>query len=321
MSPLLDVRGLTRRFPFRDGLTVITAVDGVSFSLAPGETLGIVGESGCGKSTLARLILRLIAPSEGSVLFEGLDIGTLSAADLRRKRRDMQIVFQDPYAALDARMTIGAIVAEPLEIHGVGTRASRRERCEELMSLVGMPREALARYPHEFSGGQRQRIAIARAIALEPKLLILDEPVSALDVSIQSQILNLLQDLKKRLNLSCIFISHDLGVVEYMSDRVAVMYLGRIVELAPAADLFAQPLHPYTRALISAVPDLSSLGPRERVPLAGDPPSLEFPPSGCAFNPRCIHAFATCVVQRPPLHRELDGGRLVACHLYPLKRT
>jgi ABC-type oligopeptide transport system ATPase subunit len=256
--PLLDVRGLVRHFALRGGHGQVAAVDGVSLSLAPGETLGIVGESGCGKSTLARLVLRLIEPSAGSVTFDGDDLLSLSAAALRRKRRDMQIVFQDPYASLDSRMTVGAIVAEPLAIHGIGRPADRVARVAELMDLVGMPRAALTRYPHEFSGGQRQRIAIARAIALEPKLLILDEPVSALDVSIQSQILNLLHDLKARLGLSCIFISHDLGVVEYMSDRVAVMYRGRIVEIAAAAAVFANPVHPYTRTLIAAVPDIDA---------------------------------------------------------------
>ena len=256
--PLLDVRGLVRHFALRGGNGRVTAVDDVSLSLAPGETLGIVGESGCGKSTLARLILRLIEPSAGSVTFDGDDLLSLSAAALRRKRRDMQIVFQDPYASLDSRMTVRAIVAEPLEIHGIGRTADRAARVAELMDLVGMPRAALSRYPHEFSGGQRQRIAIARAIALEPKLLILDEPVSALDVSIQSQILNLLHDLKARLGLSCIFISHDLGVVEYMSDRVAVMYRGKIVEIAAADAIFANPVHPYTRTLIAAVPDIDA---------------------------------------------------------------
>ena len=273
MTPLLEVAGLTRHFTLRGGHGQVTAVDGVSLSLTPGETLGIVGESGCGKSTLARLILRLIEPSSGSVTFDGDDLLALSSAALRRRRRDMQIVFQDPYASLDSRMTVAAIVAEPLDIHRIGRPADRRARVEELMGLVGMPRAALSRYPHEFSGGQRQRIAIARAIALEPKLLILDEPVSALDVSIQSQILNLLQDLKDRLGLSCIFISHDLGVVEYMSDRVAVMYAGRIVEMAAAGAIFANPTHPYTRTLIAAVPDIdaalrrtSSSGPANAAP-------------------------------------------------------
>lgn len=314
--PLLEARDLRKNFPARDGNGSVHAVSGVSLTLWPGETLGIVGESGSGKSTLARLLLRLIEPSSGTTLFAGSDLAALDSQRLRALRRDMQIVFQDPYASLDPRMTVADIIAEPLVIHGLGGRSERRKRVEECLRLVGLDIEAAQRYPHEFSGGQRQRIGIARAIALEPKLVILDEPVSALDVSIQSQILNLLMELKGRLGLSYIFISHDLSVVEHVSDRVAVMYLGRIVETAPADALFEKPLHPYTEALISAIPGGSE--GRSRIVLKGDPPSPQNPPAGCHFHPRCHKAFARCAVDVPQVATLTEAGitRSVACHLY-----
>jgi oligopeptide/dipeptide ABC transporter ATP-binding protein len=281
----------------------------VSLAVAAGETLGVVGESGCGKSTLARLILRLIEPTAGSVRFMGSDLTRLSAAAMRPHRRNMQIVFQDPYASLDPRMTIAAIISEPLDIHRVGDRRARRDRVVELLDLVGLSPGAADRYPHEFSGGQRQRIGIARALALDPKLLVLDEPVSALDVSIQAQILNLLLELRSRLRLSYIFISHDLSVIEHVSDRVAVMYLGRIVESGPADALFRHPLHPYTRALIAAIPGTA----RERIVLRGDPPSPERLPSGCHFHPRCPLAQELCVRTAPVL-RVIEQNRKAECH-------
>jgi oligopeptide/dipeptide ABC transporter ATP-binding protein len=332
---LLEAEGLVKQFPSRDGHGAVRALAGVSLSLRPGETLGIVGESGCGKSTLARVLLRLIEPDAGRIRFDGDDLRALDVARLRRRRRDMQLVFQDPYAALDSRLTIGAIIAEPLVIHRIGDRASRRRRVAELLDLVGLDADAASRYPHEFSGGQRQRIVIARAIALEPKLVIADEPVSALDVSIQSQILNLLQDLKRRLGLSYIFISHDLGVVQHMSDRVAVMYLGHVVETAPADLLFDDPRHPYTQALISAIPapDPDAAAHGRRIVLAGDLPSPENPPPGCPFHPRCPRAMAVCREKFPDLTEETVGAsteivgastgigdaamRRVWCHLYP----
>jgi oligopeptide/dipeptide ABC transporter ATP-binding protein len=314
MSPLIEVRVLSKHYPSRDGKGVIRAVNGVSLTLQPGHTLGIVGESGSGKSTLARLMLRLIEPTGGDILFGGESLLTLNGAALRRRRRDVQMVFQDPYASLDPRMTIAAIVSEPLAIHRIGTKSQRAARILELLDLVGLDRGAAARYPHEFSGGQRQRIGIARAIALEPKLVVLDEPVSALDVSIQSQILNLLMDLKRRLNLSYIFISHDLSVVERVSDEVAVMYLGRVVEHGAAEDVFASPLHPYTQALVSAVPEIDPLKKRQRIVLAGDPPNPENIPSGCPFHPRCRFVMPHCREILPVL-RDFQK-QTVACHLY-----
>jgi oligopeptide/dipeptide ABC transporter ATP-binding protein len=296
----------------------VHAVDGVSFALRRGETLGIVGESGCGKSTLARLVLRLIEPTSGRIRFEGEDLLALGAGRLRARRRDMQIVFQDPYASLDPRLTIGTIIGEPLAIHGIGNRRARRAKVAELLATVGLEPDAAERYPHEFSGGQRQRIGIARAVALEPKLVVADEPVSALDLSIQSQILNLLLDLKQRLRLSYIFISHDLAVVEHVSDRVAVMYLGRIVEITDTDSLYRNPAHPYTQALISAIPDPDPEQRRERIVLAGDIPNPEAPPPGCPFHPRCPKAMPVCREQVP---KTTDIGaparpHLVDCHLY-----
>jgi peptide/nickel transport system ATP-binding protein len=317
-APLLEVVDLVKHFPAKDGRGVTRAVDGVSLQLARGETLGIVGESGCGKSTLARLMLRLIEPSAGAVRFAGENLLALPARAMRERRRDMQIVFQDPYASLDPRLSIGSIIAEPLEIHGIGDRRQRRDRVAELLALVGLEPDAAMRYPHEFSGGQRQRIGIARAIALEPKLVVLDEPVSALDVSIQSQILNLLMEIKQRLQLSYVFISHDLAVVEHVCDRVAVMYLGRIVELADTADLYGRQSHPYTEALISAVPEPDPDRRRQRIVLSGDPPSPESPPPGCPFHPRCPKVMERCHSE-VPAERDIgrDGRRhLVRCHLY-----
>jgi oligopeptide/dipeptide ABC transporter ATP-binding protein len=313
MTALLDARGLSKVFPARDGKGVVRAVNDVSLTLAEGETLGIVGESGCGKSTLARLLLRLIEPSQGQIMFRGEDLLTLDGAAMRERRRDIQIVFQDPYASLDPRMTIGHIIAEPLDIHGVGTKAARAAKVKELLALVGLDAAAFHRYPHEFSGGQRQRIGIARAIALEPRLLVLDEPVSALDVSIQSQILNLLDDLKSRLKLSYIFISHDLSVVQHVSDRVAVMYLGRIVEEGPAGAVLGEPRHPYTQALISAIPDMDPARRKRHILLPGDPPNQEHIPPGCAFHPRCTLAQDTCKRELPAFRR--TGALWTRCHL------
>ena len=315
MTPLLEAKNLHKDYPSRDGRQPIRAVDGVSLTLAKGATLGIVGESGSGKSTLARLILRLIDPTAGEVHFEGEDLLALRGAGLRRRRRDLQIVFQDPYASLDPRMTVEAIISEPLAIHRVGSRAKRRERVLNLLSLVGLDSSAARRYPHEFSGGQRQRIGIARAIALDPKLVVLDEPVSALDVSIQSQVLNLLLDLKDRLGLSYIFISHDLSVVEHMSDQIAVMYLGRIVERGPADRLFVEPRHPYTQALVSAVLDLDPLKRRQRMVLRGDQMAHDGLPPGCRFHPRCPRAMDVCRNAHPAVTLVEEDGE-VECFLY-----
>jgi oligopeptide/dipeptide ABC transporter ATP-binding protein len=314
---LLAVESLIKHFPVKGGGR-IHAVNGVSFRQARRETIGIVGESGCGKSTLARAILRLVEPTGGRVLLEGEDLGALSARALRARRRDMQIVFQDPYASLDPRVRIDAAIEEPLIVHRLGRRAERRGRVAALLEMVGLSTDAARRYPHEFSGGQRQRIGIARAIAVDPKLLILDEPVSALDVSIRSQILNLLVELRERLALSYLFISHDLAVIRHISDRVAVMYLGRIVELGPADLIYEQAAHPYTQALLSAIPEPDPERRRARLVLKGDVPNPEQPPSGCPFHPRCPKAFERCRTE-PPEERDLgtpDQPHLVRCHLY-----
>jgi peptide/nickel transport system ATP-binding protein/oligopeptide transport system ATP-binding protein len=314
VTALLEAHDLAKRYRSQDGRGSVRAVDGVSMALGAGETLGIVGESGCGKSTLGRLLLRLIEPDAGVVRFAGEDLMALDSGSMRRRRRDMQMVFQDPYASLDPRMTVRRIIAEPLDIHRLGTTRERALRVEELLDLVGLDPAAASRYPHEFSGGQRQRIGIARALALEPRLVILDEPVSALDVSIQSQILNLLADLKRRLGLAYVLISHDLSVIAHMCDRVAVMYLGRIVETGPSEDVFDAPCHPYTQALLSAMPGAAHNGGRPRIVLAGEPPNPEQVPPGCRFHPRCPKVFSPCPVEDPSMRTV--GRQQVWCHLY-----
>src|SRR5471032_2874296 len=319
-SPILELRDVRTHFPvshgflFRRDLGTVKAVDGVTLSVARGEVLGLVGESGCGKSTLARTILQLVPTTGGTVVLEGKNLTSGSAAEVHDMRRDLQMVFQDPYASLNPRMTVFATLAEPLLVHRVCPTAEVPARVAELMSVVGLAPRFMQKYPHEFSGGQRQRIAIARALALEPKVIIADEPVSALDVSIQAQILNLLAELCRKMNLSLIFIAHDLSVVRHISDRVAVMYLGKIVELGPAADVIDRPRHPYTKALVSAipVPDPAAEKTRMRIVLAGDPPSPINPPSGCAFHPRCPHAVARCQEVVPPLIPAGDA-REAAC--------
>ena len=318
MTELLRVTELKKHFVSRRGKASIRAVDGVSLTLESGETLGVVGESGCGKSTLGRTILRLLEPTSGEVVFDGVDLLSLGPAALRDKRRDMQMIFQDPYASLDPRLNIGTIVAEPLVIHRIGDRASRRQAALDLLETVGLEPDAAKLYPHEFSGGQRQRIGIARALALRPRLIIADEPVSALDVSIQSQILNLLVELRQRFGLSYIFISHDLAVVEHVSDTVAVMYLGRIVETAATEELFARPSHPYTEALISAVPQTDPARRGARMVLKGEMPDPENPPPGCPFHPRCPKAMDQCssVIPSETNIGTEDRPHFVRCHLY-----
>jgi len=319
-GPLLRVEGLTKHFPVRRGLLVrrqvgtVRAVDGVTFTLDRGETLALVGESGCGKSTSARMVLRLIDPTAGSVHFEGQDITALDGEAMRRLRQRMQIVFQDPFSSLNPRMTVGDILEEPLRVHHMGDAASRAARVMELLSLVGLADWHARRYPHEFSGGQRQRIGIARALAVEPALVVCDEPVSALDVSIQAQVVNLLKDLQARLGLAYLFIAHDLAVVKHMADRVAVMYLGQIVEIAGKDALFAHPRHPYTRTLLSAIPRPDPHRVGERQLPGGDVPSPMNPPEGCRFHTRCPFAVARCEQEAPAL-RELAPGHAAACHL------
>ena len=315
MNELLRVEELDKEFPLRGGHGSIKAVRGVSFVQQVGQTLGIVGESGCGKSTLGRLLIRLLDPTAGRVLFNGEDLAALSAQEVRTRRRHMQMVFQDPFASLDTRMKIGAQIEEPLIIHGLGDREARQREVGRLLELVGLSGDAANRYPHEFSGGQRQRICIARAAAPRPKLVIADEPVSALDVSIQSQILNLFDDLRRELGLSYVFISHDLAVVQHISDVVAVMYLGQIVELAPADLLFEAPKHPYTEALISAIPQPDPERSRSRIVLSGDVPSPETPPSGCPFHPRCPQAMDQCRKSAPP-EVVVGAGHHTRCFLH-----
>jgi len=322
-APLIEVKSLKKYFPIRKGVLQrevarVHAVDDVSFAVNEGETIGLVGESGCGKSTLGRCIVRLLEPTEGDVVFQGRSIGKLGARSLRPLRRQMQMVFQDPYASLNPRKRVGTIVSDPLRIHRIGDRQERKKQVEELLEAVGLSPEHYNRFPHEFSGGQRQRIGVARALALRPKLVVADEPVSALDVSIQAQMINLLEELQDEFRLTYVFIAHDLGVVRHVSDRIAVMYLGRIMELSPAEELYERPIMPYTEALLSAVPipdpDLSDQ--RERIVLEGDVPSPINPPSGCRFHPRCRYATEICSQVDPPL-ADYGNGHLAACH-HPL---
>ena len=315
---LLEVNNLVKHFPIKGGIlrrtvAVVKAVDGVSFTLKRGETLGLVGESGCGKTTTGRTILRLEKATDGEVIFDGKDVLAASGSKLKALRRDMQIVFQDPYASLDPRMTIGESVAEGLTIHGIGSKAERIERVREVLAKVGMHPSHMERFPHEFSGGQRQRIGIARALVMNPKLIVCDEPVSALDVSIQSQVLNLLRNLQQEFGLTYLFIAHNLSVVEHISNRVGVMYLGKMVELADRMELFRRPLHPYTKALISAIPIPNPTIRRERIILQGDVPSPINPPKGCRFHPRCWMARDICR-EVEPVFEEKAPGHWSACH-------
>jgi peptide/nickel transport system ATP-binding protein len=305
-EPLLSVRGLSKHFG------AVRAVESVSFDVARGEVVGLVGESGSGKTTIGRSILRLTEPTSGDVIFDGKNLPKLSPSEMRAERRRMQYIFQDPFASLSPRMTIGEILTEGLAIQRIGTRAERRAKAEKALTAVELPADAIDRYAHEFSGGQRQRIGIARALALEPDFLVADEPVSALDVSVAAQIINLMRDLQTRLGLTMLFISHDLAVVEFIADRVVVLYLGRVMEIAPSERLYAQPKHPYTRALLSAVPDPDLDRPRQRQILTGDIPSPARPPSGCVFRTRCPHALPQCALEVPPLV-EVAPGHARAC--------
>ncbi len=319
---LVRVEHLTKHFPITRGLIIervvgaVQAVDDVSFDIKRGETLGLVGESGCGKSTTGRTILQLYRPTAGKVYYGDKELTALKGEELRQQRRNMQIIFQDPYASLDPRMTVGSIISEPLEVHGIGTARERSERVQELLRLVGLNPYFVNRYPHEFSGGQRQRIGIARALALQPEFIVLDEPISALDVSIQAQVVNLLEELQERFGLTYLFIAHDLSMVRHISDRTAVMYLGKIVELAPRDELYGEPLHPYTQALLSAVPipDPVKERQRQRIILEGDVPSPVNPPQGCRFHTRCPLAVDICR-EVAPEWREASPGHWVSCHL------
>ncbi|ARK32197.1 ABC transporter ATP-binding protein [Halalkalibacter krulwichiae] len=318
---LLEVKGLKKYFPIKKGFfqrTIgnVKAVDGISFAIKKGETFGLVGESGCGKSSAGRTIMRLYEPTDGQIIFDGTDISTLRESELLKFRRDIQMVFQDPYSSLNPRKTVGAILKEPLSVHGLYKGLERQEYIEQLMEKVGLNPSYANRYPHEFSGGQRQRIGIARALALNPKLIIGDEPVSALDVSVQSQVLNLMKDLQQEFRLTYLFIAHDLGVVKHISDRIGVMYLGNMMEVSSKKDLYADPLHPYSQALLSAVPrSHPSEKKRERIILKGDIPNPSNPPSGCVFHTRCPKAIDHCKVVVPEF-REVFKDRFVACHLY-----
>lgn len=317
---LLEVKNLKKYFDITGGVFSkkvgeVKAVDNVSFTVNQGEVLGIVGESGCGKSTTGKALLRLIEPTEGHVLFEGKDVTELSLEEMRKMRRHMQIIFQDPYASLNPRHKIEKILGEPLLVHGIGDAKARKQKVEEILEIVGLTKEHAKRYPHQFSGGQRQRIGIARALIVNPKLIVCDEPVSALDVSIQSQILNLLDDLQERFGLTYIFIAHDLSVVKHISHRIGVMYLGRMVEMAGNEDLYEEPLHPYTRSLLSAIPDPDPDVKKEKIILEGDVPSPSNPPAGCAFHTRCPECMDICTEVRPEF-QEISDNHFVACHLY-----
>jgi oligopeptide transport system ATP-binding protein len=317
-TPLIELRNLTKHFDLSSGLfgrnrAVLRAVDGVDLVIRRGETLGLVGESGCGKSTLARTLIRLFRPTSGEMLFDGTDIADLSERNLAPFRRRMQMIFQDPYASLNGRMTVRDLVAEPLEIAGIGDAPSRRARADELLDKVGLNPDHATRFPHEFSGGQRQRIGIARAIALNPELVICDEPISALDVSIQAQVVNMLEDLQDELGLTYLFITHDLSMVRHISNRIGVMYLGKIVEIAPNEALYRAPAHPYTKALLASIPVADPTARRDVAPMRGEIPTAIDIPSGCRFRTRCPFATELCASVEPPL-RELDGGHFAACH-------
>lgn len=319
---LLEVRNLVKHFPIRQGIIftrqvgAVKAVDDISFTVNKGETLGLVGESGCGKTTTGRVILRLIEPTSGQVIFDGKNVPALPKDELRELRKEMQIIFQDPYGSLNPRMTVGDIIGEPLHIHKLAKGPEREKRVRELLEVVGLSAFHARRFPHEFSGGQRQRIGIARALAVNPRLIICDEPVSALDVSIQAQVINLLQDLQEEFGLTYLFIAHDLSVVKHISDRVAVMYLGKIVELTDKDELYRNPKHPYTQALLSAIPEADPTIKKERIILKGDVPSPINPPSGCRFHTRCPKAMEICTKEEPEF-LDSGGGHFVACHLVP----
>jgi len=316
---LVEVKALKKYFPiskeWRKEKTYVRAVDGVDFSIDRGETLGLVGESGCGKTTVGRLILKLIEPTDGEILFEGKNLAHLDKKGIHPMRRAFQIIFQDPFASLNPRMTVSEIVGRPMAIHGLVDPSQRDERVAQLLESVGLQREHLHRYPHEFSGGQRQRIGIARALATQPRLIVADEPTSALDVSVQAQILNLMRQLQKEFGLTYLFISHNIGVIRHISERIAVMYLGKVVEMAEKRALFKSPIHPYTRALLAAVPSLDPKRKREAVILEGDVPSPIHPPSGCRFHTRCRYALPRCFEEEPFFH-QIEDGRWVACHLH-----